>query len=88
MTLNIRDASEYHVGWRENLRKKLKPWLSFSLGCLSKEADPEGAEDKQVYDLCPYVIALYGLISSTNGSPRILDALLRISTLASLPSLW
>ncbi len=51
---------------------------------LTKKACLEGAEDKQVYDLCPYVIVLYGLLSPTNGSPRILDALLRVPTPASL----
>ena len=45
---------------------------------LTKKAALEGAEDKQVYDLCTYVIVLYGLLSPTNGSPRILDALLHI----------
>lgn len=63
-------------------------WLSFGLRQLTKKAGPVGAEDKQVYDLCPYVIVLYGLLSPTNGSPRKLDALLRIPTPASLPSLW
>lgn len=45
---------------------------------LTKKAGPERAGDKQVYDLCLHVIVLYGLLSPTNGSPRILDALLHI----------
>lgn len=76
------------VGWHKNLRKKVMQRLSFGPRQLTKEAGPEGAEDKQVCDLCPYIIVLYGLLSPTNGSPRILDALLRIPTLASLPSHW
>lgn len=30
---------------------------------LTKKADPGGAEENHDYDLCPYIMALYGLLS-------------------------
>lgn len=51
----------------------------------SEKAAPERAEWKQLYDLCPGVMAPYWLLSLSNGSPRTPDFTRRASSLLLRP---